>query len=221
MLTDAEIHDSVAAALTRDPRVRAQSEGGAVKIRCQGGTVLLEGLVESLGEKMTCERLIQEVRGVQEVINHLKLRPIPVRTDDQILAHVRNGLEEDPYIDEKKLSIHVENGVVTLTGSQDALAKKRLAGLIAWWVAGVADVRNQIAVEPHEDDSDDEITNAVRVAFDKDKLIDSLRFQVTTRGGVVYLSGVARSSAERQAAVDDVWAVWGVRDVHTEVAIEA
>lgn len=221
MLTDAEIQDSVAAALTRDPRVRAQNEGGAVKIRCQGGTVLLEGLVESLGEKMTCERLIREVPGVQSVINNVRLRPVPVRTDDQILSHVRNGLEEDPYLNEKKLSIHVENGVVTLTGSQDALAKKRLAGLIAWWVAGVSDVRNQIAVEPHEDDSDDEITNAVRVAFDKDKLIDSLRFQVATRGGVVYLSGVARSAAERQAAEDDVWAVWGVRDVQTQVAIEA
>lgn len=221
MQTDAEIQDTVTAALTRDPRVRAQTEGGAVKIRCQGGTVLLDGMVDSLAEKRIAERLILETPGVERLFNHLRIRPVPVRSDDEILAHVRDGLEEDPYLNDKKLAIHVEQGVVTLTGSQDAIAKKRLAGVIAWWIAGVTDVRNEIRVEPEEDDSDDEITNAIRFAFDKDPLVDTLRYQVTTRDGVVYLSGIASSAIARQAAEDDAWAIWGVKDVHNQIALEA
>lgn len=221
MQTDVEIEKATVAALVRDPRVRAQSEGGAIKLRSQGGEVLLEGQVDSLAEKQIAERLIREVPGVHEVHNHLRVRPIPMRTDAEILQHLRNALEEDPYLNEKKLAVHVANGVVTLSGSDDALAKKRLAGLIAWWVAGVVDVRNEIKVEPFEDDSDDEITDMVRIAFDKDKLVDALRFQIYTRDGVVHLSGVARNATERQTAEDDAWAVWGVKDVVTHVAIEA
>lgn len=221
MQTDVEIEKATAAALVRDPRVRAQSEGGAIKLRSQGGSILLEGLVDSLAEKQIAERLIREVPGVHEVHNFLRVRAMPERTDSEIMLHVRHGLEEDPYIDEKKLAVHVENGVVTLSGSEDALAKKRLAGLIAWWVAGVTDVRNEIRVEPFEDDSDDEITTMVRVAFDKDKLVDALRFQIFTRDGVVHLNGVARNATERQTAEDDAWAVWGVQDVVNQISLEA
>jgi len=220
MQTDVEIEKATAAALVRDPRVRAHSEGGTIKLRSQGGTILLEGLVESLAEKQIAERLIREVPGVHEVHNFLQVRPMPPRTDAEILLHVRHGLEEDPYLNEKKLAVRVENGVVTLSGSEDALAKKRLAGLITWWCAGVTDVRNEIMVDPDEADSDDEITDMVRVAFDKDKLVDALRFQIFTRDGVVYLTGVARNATERQAAEDDAWAVWGVKDVINQISIE-
>ncbi len=221
MQTDVEIEKATVAALVRDPRVRAQSEGGAIKLTSQGGTVLLEGQVESLAEKQIAERLIREVPGVREVFNHLRVRPVPARTDAEILLHLRNALEEDPYLNEKKLVVHVDNGVVTLSGSEDAIAKKRLAGIIAWWVAGVVDVRNEIRVEPAEDDSDDEITTMVRVAYDKDKLVDALRFQIFTRDGVVFLNGVARNATERQTAEDDAWAVWGVKDVVNQISLEA
>lgn len=221
MQTDVEIEKATVAALVRDPRVRAHSEGGAIKLRSQGGTVLLEGQVDTLAEKQIAERVIRDVPGVHEVHNYLRVRPIPTRTDAEILLHVRNGLEEDPYLNEKKLAVHVENGVVSLSGSEDALTKKRLAGLIAWWVAGVVDVHNHIRVEPFEDDSDDEITDMVRIAFDKDKLVDALRFQIYTRDGVVFLNGVARNATERHTAEDDAWAVWGVRDVVNQIAIEA
>lgn len=221
MPTDIDVKGAILAALAREPRVRAQIEGNSIRFRSEGGTVWLEGEVENLAEKMLAGNLAREVAGATPVENRIRIRPVPVRSDLEILNHVLHALTLDGYLDHKLLAVQVANGVVTLSGSQDALAKKRLAGLIAWGVAGAVDVVNAIAVDPYEEDSDDEITNSIRVAFDRNKLINPLRYQVVTRGAVVYLNGVAPSSAERQIVENDAWSIWGVQDVINQIAIEA
>jgi osmotically-inducible protein OsmY len=221
MKTDVDIQEAIGAALTRDPRVRSRSEGGAISFRVQGGTVLLEGITENVIAMRVAEQLIRRVEGVSRVENRLRVRAMPQRPDEVIAMHVRNALTEDPYISERDLVITVNEGVVTLSGHQDALAKKRLAGLVAWWVPGVTDVHNAIAVVPEEEDSDQEILNSIRVAFDKDKLVDALRFHVEVRDGCVTLFGLARSEAERNMAEEDVWMTWGVQEVENRVEIES
>ncbi|MNT19786.1 periplasmic protein [compost metagenome] len=220
MKTDVDIQEAIGAALTRDPRVRSKSEGGAILFRVHGGTVLLEGITESLIEKRVAEQVVARVEGVSRVENRLRVRAMPQRTDEVIAMHVRNALTEDPYLSERDLVITVQAGVVKLSGHQDALAKKRLAGLVAWWVPGVTDVENAIAVVPDEEDSDQEILTSIRVAFDKDKLVDALRFHVEVLNGHVTLYGLARSEAERNMAEEDVWMTWGVQGVENRVEIE-
>ncbi len=221
MKTDVDIQEAIGAALTRDPRVRSKSEGGAIAFRVQGGTVLLEGSTDSVISKRVAEQLVLQVEGVSRVENLIRVRAMPQRTDEVIAMHVRNALTEDPYLSERDIVITVQGGVVTLSGHQDALAKKRLAGLVAWWVPGVTDVRNEIAVVPAEDDSDQEILTSIRVAFDKDKLVDALRFHVEVRDAHVTLFGLARSEAERNMAEEDIWMTWGVLGVDNRAEIES
>lgn len=221
MKTDVDLQEAIGAALTRDRRVRSKSEGGAIDFRVQAGTVVLEGTVDSLIEKRAAEQVILQLDGISRVENRLRIRAIPARSDEVIAMHVHNALTEDPYLSERDIVITVNQGVVTLGGHQDALAKKRLAGLVAWWVPGVADVHNQIAVVPEEEDSDQEILTSIRVAFDKDKLVDALRFHVEVRDGHVTLFGLARSEAERNMAEEDVWMTWGVQGVDNRVEIES
>jgi len=221
MKTDVDLQEAIGAALTRDPRVRSKSEGGAIDFRVQGGTVLLEGIAESLIEKRAAEQVIAKMEGVSRIENRLRVRAMPQRTDEVIAMHVRDALTEDPYLSERDIVITVQGGVVTLSGQQDALAKKRLAGLVAWWVPGVTDVHNAIAVVPDEEDTDQEILNSIRVAFDKDKLVDALRFHVEVLDGQVTLYGMARSEAERNMAEEDCWMTWGVRSVDNRVEIES
>ena len=221
MKTDVDLQEAIGAALTRDRRVRSKSEGGAIDFRVQAGTVVLEGTVDSLIEKRAAEQVILQLDGISRVENRLRIRAIPARSDEVIAMHVHNALTEDPYLSERDIVITVNQGAVTLGGHQDALAKKRLAGLVAWWVPGVADVHNQIAVVPEEEDSDQEILTSIRVAFDKDKLVDALRFHVEVRDGQVTLFGLARSEAERNMAEEDVWMTWGVHGVDNRVEIES
>lgn len=219
MVTDSEILDHVHAVLTRDPRVRDRSEGGAITVFCRDGQVVLAGEVEELPAKMISERLARAVNGVRAVVNNLRVRAVPSRSDAEIHDRLVDAFEQDHVLDERMISPVVQDGVVTLTGTVDALAKKRLAGLFAWWQAGVKDVKNHLVVEPEEEDNDAEISDFLRVAFELDKLVDADRIGIRTRDGVVTLFGVARNQEEIRKAEADAWAVFGVRDVVNELTV--
>jgi osmotically-inducible protein OsmY len=108
---------------------------------------------------------------------------------------------------EGHLDLVVDEGVVTLSGEVWSLSHGRMAELIAWWTPGVRGVVNRIAIVPDEQDNDDEITDAVRLALDKDPLVQSEQIRITTRDQVVILEGLVRGSEERQMAELDVWYV--------------
>lgn len=200
-MTDSEILDHVHAVLTRDPRVRDRSEGGRITVFCRDGQVVLAGEVDEIPEKMVSEQL--------------------TRSDAEIQIHLMDAFEQDHVLDERLITPVVQDGIVTLTGTVDALAKKRLAGLIAWWGAGVMDVRNHLAVEPAEEDCDDEITDFLRIAFEMDKMVESDPIGIRTRSGVVTLTGMAYSHYEIRAALNDAWAIFGVADVVSKLEIAA
>jgi osmotically-inducible protein OsmY len=108
---------------------------------------------------------------------------------------------------EGHLDVVVDDGVVTLSGEVWSLSHARMAELLAWWTPGVRGVANRLAIVPDEQDNDDEITDAVRLALDKDPLVQSEQIRVTTREQVVILEGLVRGSEERQMAELDVWYV--------------
>src|SRR5882672_1597597 len=68
-----------------------------------------------------------------------------------------------------------DEGVVLLEGQAPSLSHKRLAGALAWWVPGSRDVLNCLEVVPHEEDNDDEITDAVKIILDKDPFVDDVQ----------------------------------------------
>jgi osmotically-inducible protein OsmY len=111
----------------------------------------------------------------------------------------------------------VEDGIVTLSGEVSGLRLKRLAGVLAWWVPGSRDVVNGIAVVPPEEDTDDEMTDAVRIALEKDPFVEAAQVRVGTRDGVVTLTGLVRSENERHMAEFDAWCVFGVDRVENEI----
>ncbi len=219
MVTDSEILDHVHAVLTRDPRVRDRSEGGDITVFCRDGQIVLAGEVEELPAKMVSERLAKAVNGVRCVVNNLRVRAIPTRTDAEIHDHLMDAFEQDHVLDERMLSPIVQDSVVTLTGTVDALAKKRLAGLLAWWMAGVKDVKNHLAVVPEEDDNDEEIQDFVHIALEMDKLVDETRIGVKVKDSVVTLVGIAHNNQEVRVAEADAWAVFGVRDVVNKLEV--
>ena len=115
----------------------------------------------------------------------------------------------------------MRQGVVTLDGEVPSLCHKRLAGVLAWWVPGTRDVVNGLEVAPPEEDSDGEITDAVRTALEKDPLLDADGIRVGTRGAVVTLGGVVPSEPQREMAEADAWFVFGVDEVVNRIAVRA
>jgi osmotically-inducible protein OsmY len=88
---------------------------------------------------------------------------------------------------------------------------------MAWWIPGVRDVVNGIAVDPPEEDGPDQIEEAVRVVLDCDPAVDAAQIKVGVRAKIVRLTGLVRSEAMREKAENNAWAVFGVDDVINKI----
>jgi osmotically-inducible protein OsmY len=117
------------------------------------------------------------------------------------------------------LELEVAEGVVLLNGSVPGLDYKRLAGVLSWWLPGVRDVVNGIAVDPPEDDNPELIEDAVRLALEKDRLVNESQIRIGVRNATVRLTGLVATAAERDMAESDAWAVFGVDDVINEIEV--
>ncbi len=203
------------------------------------GNVVLEGEVESIAAKKIALRIAASEPGVTGVIDRLRLIPVRPMGDGEIRDHVCNALVGEPALSEcaiairedqqiktiraaeepaqKRLEIEVRDGAITLNGVVDSLAQKRIAGLLAWWVPGTRDVVNGIEVSPVQEDSDDEIRDAVRFALEKDPMVNALQVRTRVRNAAVTLEGVVANDQESAAAEADAWYIFGVDRVYNRL----
>lgn len=204
------------------------------------GTLTLEGEVADVAAKKIGLKLAAKVSGVAGIVDRLRVAPVERMGDGEIRDHVRDALLQDSALDTHEvivrrnlrrdalgapvpsvgaIEIAVEDGIVTLNGRVRSLARKRLAGALAWWVPGTRDVINGLEVDLPEDDDDDEITDVVRMVLEKDPLVEPSEIRVTTRNAVVSLEGLAASAQERRAAENDAWCVFGVDRVENRLEL--
>jgi osmotically-inducible protein OsmY len=232
--------EAVRAALGAEPRIDVARH--PVELSFEGGVLTLEGELGSVAAKKLALERAAAVAGVQHVVDRLRVEPARRMTDAQIRDHLADALLGEPALsgcairvlrgkelrplrDPPRASgaveISVSDGVVALDGDVPSLTHKRLAGVLAWWVPGTRDVVNGLGVEPPEQDTEGELSDAVRLALEKDPLLDADAIRVGTRGSVVTLAGAVPSLPQRDAAERDAWAVFGVDEVVNRIAVRA
>lgn len=146
MTHNEKIKEKVVKRLRRDARVDASQ----VMVHVNNGFVTLEGKVPSFRAKNAAENDSFFVPGVTGVDNKLDIRYIvdALPTDMQIQEDVRNALRRDPDVDASKVSIHVDAGIVTITGTVKSYYEKMLVDQIAFNTIGVYDVINKSTIVP-------------------------------------------------------------------------
>ena len=234
------ILEAVRVALAAEPRIDACHHHLALAF--EDGAVTLEGELGTVAAKKLALERAAAVRGVRGVVDRLRVTPARRMGDSEIRDHVGDALLFEPALTRCALrlrsgrqvrplrepdgaagsvTVGVEGGVATLDGEVPSLSHKRLAGVLAWWVPGTRDVVNGLEVVPPEADDDGEICDAVRIALEKDPLVDAGRIQVGAHRSVVTLGGVVPSEPEREMAEQDAWCVFGVDDVVNRIAVGA
>lgn len=188
-------------------------------VTVEGDAIVVEGMVEGIAQKKRAVLAAMKYGEFTGVVDRLRVRPSREMTDDEIREHIEDAIDGESTLAGLGISAEVTDGVVDLEGTVGSLTHKRLAGVLAWWVPGSVDVINSLEVEPAEDDTDDEIKDAVRTALEKDRLVDASRVTISARDWVVTLRGAVGSPAERDAAEDDAWYVWGVNEVKNELDV--
>jgi hyperosmotically inducible protein len=147
---DAEISARVKGLLIRNEEVKANQ----VNVETERGVVQLSGFVDSEQAKEAATETARSVVGVTEVRNELIVRQgdrtASSATDDTLIeAKVKSELATNAGLaPATKVKVEVQNGVVQLSGFVTSDDQKHQAERIARQVAGVTEVRNDIAIEP-------------------------------------------------------------------------
>ena len=121
------------------------------------------------------------------------------------------------------INVDTVDGIVTLHGTVNSPEEKARAEQTARKIDGVREVRNLLQVVParHEkavSASDKEIKDHVAKALKDDPALHGSDIDVqSVNNGVVLLSGKADSVSDHLRAIQDAYAVTGVRKVESEV----
>lgn len=240
MSEDTHLLDEIRAELHREPRL---PPGTDLDLDLAEGTLTLAGEVANVAIK---KRLLWRAAAhpaVGGIVDRLRVAPASHMGDKEIRDHLRDALLNEPALAEVAvlervagelvperrspaahrgvIAISVEDGIVTLDGDVPGLAQKRLAGVLAWWVPGSRDVVNGLGVTPPEEDNDEEIADAVRIALEKDPFVNASQIRIGVQNGAVRLAGVVPTESERDMAEFDAWYVFGIGDVDNRIEVRA
>jgi len=194
----------------------------------------LEGEVGSIEAKRKALLIARRLAGDLPVEDGLRLTPGERREGKALLNGVLSALMQEPAFAEMdisngerresasprgKIQVKVDGNRVVLLGWVNSLSHRRLAEVIAWWVAGCCDVLNLLHVEPAEMETDDEISDAVRLVLDKEPSLNADEIRIRTRNAEVTLAGIVHSAEQKRIASNDCWYIPGVHAVHNQLEV--
>lgn len=239
MKTAEQIVNEVVALLERETRVNLHLL--PLQLSLADGVLTMEGEVEHIMAKKRALEVAAAVPGVGGIVDRIRLVPAARMEDGELRDHVCNALLAEKLLSATaiwavvkgkpevvreadgslgSIDVEVTAGVVTLNGAVSSLSAKRLAGVLAWWVPGSRDVVNGIEVSPFEEDNDDEVVDAVRLALEKDPFVNAGQIKVGCRNYTVTLDGLVKNAAQRQMAEADAWYIFRVDRVVNQLRIE-
>ncbi len=207
----AEIINDIKSFMTGDLHV--DPVRGHIQVDLDGDAILLEGTVDDIRIKKRVLLHSMSLPGVRGTIDRLRVSPSKEMGDKEIRKHLLDALTEEPSLDASSIIVEVGDGVVDLEGVVPSLTHKRLAGVLAWWVPGSVEVINSLDVQPPQDDTDEELMDAVKLVLEKDSLVDASSISVSVKDWEVTLTGTVRDDIEKRASESDTWYVWGVNGV--------
>ena len=228
------ITKQVHARLEREPRINIHRH--PIEIRhADGGAVVLEGEVADVAAKKLALKIAGSVRGVDGIVDRLRVAPGEVRGDGAVrdslarmllehqefrnctLRSVTNERRETLRAAQAdavgEIEIEVTDGVIVLEGHVISQSHKRFAGVLAWWTPGRRDVVNSLEVRPGYEDRDEEVAEVLALVLEADPLLDATQVRPSCTGRTVVLEGSVPSAEQKARAELDAWALFGVERV--------
>jgi osmotically-inducible protein OsmY len=215
MIRDDELRQDVIRELEWEPSIEAAHIG----VACRDGVVMLSGHVQSYAEKAAAERAVRRVRGVTGIAMAIDIHlPTDRKTaDDEIAGRALKMLRWDTLVQDDRIKVEVEGGIVTLTGTVPWHYQKLEAEADVRKLTGVRGVVNSIVVRPEARPQDvrDEIHNA----FLRNAELDASSITIGVLDGKVVLGGKVNSWIERELAERAAWSAPGVAAVEDHIVI--
>ncbi|HLP01513.1 MAG TPA: BON domain-containing protein [Opitutaceae bacterium] len=201
-----------------------------VDVKANDGIVTLTGMVADKDLRDIAADTVSNLPGVVRVDNRITLDPaLKEHSDAWIAWKIRYQLLVRASVSNRNTTVDVKNGVVTLTGSAANAAERELVGVYAAEVQGVKSVKNEIAIDipaaaddrtAAETIDDASITSQVKYALLSHKSTSALKTKVSTKDGVVMLTGIAANDAEKSLAGKLALSIRGVKSVTNDMTVK-
>ena len=215
---DAEIEKQVIQELRWDCR----TETSPITVSVTEGVVMLGGRVKYYGVKHAAEEAAHRIAGVATVHNAIDIRmpPAEFRADCEIADEVRNAFEWNVLVPHEQLSVMVDNGIVTLTGTVACISQREEAERAVINLLGVKGIVNNIAVwaQPLEAET---VCAAIADSLERQAIANAREVTVEVGEGAIRLSGSVPTWNHRRAAVTAAGFAHGARRVVDDLHIAA
>jgi hyperosmotically inducible protein len=200
-----------------------------IKVKSEDGAVSLTGTVSEESHKSLAQDTVADIPGVKSVDNKLEVKgESPAEMSDAwITAKVKTIFLFHQNVS-AMTEVSTKNGIVTLQGKAANEAQKDLTTEYAKDVEGVKGVNNEMTVGKiakkkqtvGQKIDDASITAQVKMTLLYHRSTSALKTSVTTKRGVVTLSGKVKNSAEKDLAAKYAKDVNGVKGVNNQMGIE-
>ncbi|MDO9579606.1 MAG: BON domain-containing protein, partial [Bacteroidales bacterium] len=197
-----------------------------VKIQSTDGAVTLTGTVSEESHKSLARETVASLSGVKSVDNKLEVKgDRPAEDSDAWLTtKVKTMLLFHRNVS-AMTEVNTKDGIVTLRGEAISQAQKDLTTEYAKDVEGIKDVNNEMTMAKGskkkqtvgEKIDDASITALVKMTLLSHRSTSALNTSVTTKDGVVTLTGKAKNAAKKDLAGKLANDVNGVKSVTNQM----
>ncbi len=214
--TDNEITRAVLDALFYDPRVTSSK----VSVSTDNGVVTLRGTLESFAAKKAAKSTTNNIVGVLNIKNYVKVFPSYVPSNVVLEARLTTAFDSNPMLQDEDIDFNAKQGIVTLRGTVDSEVERIYANDIAANVKGVIFVEDDLGVRSSSRKdainidylawnqisptgsiySDAELEAEVEYQLWWSPFVDTDQVEVTANNGLVTLSGTVDSKREKRYA---------------------
>jgi len=224
-----KMDDSIVSSAKKSYVFKNYLKNDDIKIQSKDGAVTLTGTVSEESHKSLAQETVAGLPGVKSVDNKLEVKgeSPAVNSDAWIMMKVKTTLLFHRSVS-AGTTVDVKGGIVTLRGDATSQAQKDLTTEYAKDVDGVKDVKNEMVVSKPAKKTqttggkidDASITGLVKMTLLYHRSTSALNTSVTTKNGVVTLSGKAKNAAEKDLAAKYANDVNGVKSVNNRMTIE-
>ena len=188
-------------------------------VRVRERVAFLEGSVPNVIHKRAIEEVALTARGVNEVVNMLRVAPMAAVDDTTLGTRLRTALAKNTVIDESRFSVEVAIGCVHLRGLARTAAERCAVENEVWAVAGVRGVTNEVQVLVEGEQRRRDVPQEIARAVAQDLGLNPAAIGVDFDRGTVRLHGDVPHEHHRVAVEEMAYWMPSVTDVVNELRV--
>lgn len=217
-LPDQEIAGRALSALAEDSRVNlGDGLDNRITVKSEGHIVTITGVVDSAGERMAAEELVESIPGVELVQNALTVAVDSYLDDEDLNDRVRESLNASGF---SWVGSKVSHGVVRLMGEAEKLADQEHVLRVAAGVKGVRDVISNLKVRmPEYTDPIDLLSLATQALTLNDLVVLDREIRVS-EDGTLEIEGKVQSLADRRRIHRALSEIAGIRKIKDHLQVD-